>query len=369
MNSRASQLSRRAILAATASIAASDPALAAPPVLRGGHQVASAIRRGTPEDVGRIAELLVLDGQRRMGLDPGVWRMARDPRARIESAVRASVDGDGRARELWLLAEAGGRMVGVAHAMIVPVPPIYDVRTGHPGLLLDDCCTTADAPPDTAEALLEAMEAALHGLGVATLIASCAVGDPWRTLYDRRGYEAVTWYMGKQGFEGRERPSDVRSAAVADVPDIVALSADHRRTLARLNPRFWTPHPEADVRFGTWMRYSLTLRDRDMMVAGPPGGVHGYVIAQPVAPLLVPAVHAFEDIGVIDDFYDRDFADVAAISDRSAVAADLLSAAESAFARRSFTAGLVVCPAAWTSKAALLRRRGYHVVKQWMLKA
>jgi hypothetical protein len=316
-----------------------------------------------------MTDLLVLDGRRRMGLDPGVWRMAGDPGARIESAVRASVEGDARTRELWLLAETGGRMVGVAHAIIVPVPPIYDVRTGPPGLLLDDCCTTGDAPPGAAEALLDATEAALRGSGVASLIASCAVGDPWRTLYERRGYEAVTWYMGKQGFESRERPSDVRSAVVGDIPDIVALSADHRKTLARLNPRFWTLNPEADARFGTWMRYSLTLRDRDMMVAGPPGGVHGYVIAQPVAPLLVPAVHTFEDIGVIDDFYDRDFADVAAISDRSAVAADLLSAAESAFARRSFTAGLVVCPAAWTSKASLLRRRGYRVVKQWMLKA
>ena len=33
-----------------------------------------------------------------------------------------------------------------------------------------------------------------------------------------------------------------------------------------------------------------------------------------------------------------------------------------------FTAALAVCPAAWTSKAALLERRGYSTAKLWMLK-
>jgi hypothetical protein len=45
-----------------------------------------------------------------------------------------------------------------------------------------------------------------------------------------------------------------------------------------------------------------------------------------------------------------------------------LAAAERAFARRSFTTALAVCPAAWASKAALLERAGYRTAKMWMLK-
>ena len=51
-----------------------------------------------------------------------------------------------------------------------------------------------------------------------------------------------------------------------------------------------------------------------MFVAVEAGEVHGYIIAQPVAPLLVPAAHEIAAIGVIDDFYDADFADVSAVS-------------------------------------------------------
>jgi hypothetical protein len=71
---------------------------------------------------------------------------------------------------------------------------------------------------------------------------------------------------------------------------------------------------------------------------------------------------------VIDDFYDQDFANVAAVSNGGATAADLLSAAESAFARRGFATALAVCPAAWTAKVSLLGREGYRTAKLWMLK-
>src|SRR5262249_42069500 len=156
------------------------------------------------------------------------------------------------------------------------------------------------------------------------------------------------------------------------VPGIVRLSADHRRTLAALNPRFWHIHAEADSRFDQWMRRSLTLADRDMLVAptqasaqagmqGP--AIQGYVIAQPCSPLLVPPVDDCAALGVIDDFYDQDSADVAAVTNDGASATDLLAAAEAAFARRRIDSALVVCPAAWSSKIEPLERRGYRTAK------
>jgi hypothetical protein len=96
--------------------------------------------------------------------------------------------------------------------------------------------------------------------------------------------------MAKHGFTRDALSPKVRPANVEDVPGIVKRSAEHWRTLAKINPRFWHIHPEADSRFDAWMRRSLTFKDRDMLVVAEAGEVHGYVIAQPIAPLLIPAV-------------------------------------------------------------------------------
>jgi GNAT superfamily N-acetyltransferase len=266
-----------------------------------------------------------------------------------------------------LLAEASGRLVGITHAMIVPVPPVYGVPAS-PGLFLDDCFTAPDASPDTAEALLEATEAALRSAGAGALIASHAERGPWRPLYERYGYQPVTLYMAKHRFEAHDAPSGLRNALPGDVPDIVKLNADHRATLAKLNPRFWPLRPDAETRFKTWMTYSLTLKDRDMLVARGPDQMHGYAIAQPISRLLIPAAHDIAAVGVIDDFYDLDFANVSALVNDGATAARLISAAESAFARRGFAAALAICPAAWASKAQFLKQQGYRTAKLWMFK-
>ena len=326
------------------------------------------IRPATPNDLPGIVSLLIQDAQERRSLDPLLWRLAADALPRIERAVGAVLNKSATpARELWLVAEHAGRIVGVTHAMTVPVPPIYDDRASRPGLFLDDCFTLADAPSGTAEALLVATEAALRTAGASSLIASCPAAAPLRPLYERHGYEPVTLYMAKHRFVPDTLRPSVRPASAEDVPGIVKLSAEHRKTLAQVNPRFWHIHHEADSRFDAWMRRSLTLNDRDMCVAVEAGAVHGYIIAQPISPLLVPAAHEAA-IGVIDDFYDKDFADVSAVSNDRPNGENLLAAAESAFARRGVGSALVVCPSAWPSKISLLERRGYRTSKLWMLR-
>ena len=326
------------------------------------------IRRATSRDIPGMVDILLFDAERRRALDPALWPLTADASARIATALDRGLAGaNPSARELWLLAETSGQLVGITHAMIVPAPPIYGVAVS-PGLFLDDCFTTPEAPSGTAEALLAATEGALRDAGAGGLSASHPAAGPWRPLYESHGYEPVTLYMAKHGFSVHDLPSDLRRARREDVQHIINLSADHRSTLARLNPRFWPPHPEADARFKAWMSYSLTLADRDMIVADASDGMHGYIIAQPVSRLLIPAVHEIGAIGVIDDWFDRDFADVSTLVGGGATAANLLAAAESAFARRAFASALVVCPAAWTSKAALLERHGYRTAKVWMLK-
>jgi hypothetical protein len=326
------------------------------------------IRPATPHDLPGIVSLLIQDARERRSLDPRLWRLAANAPARVETTVAAALDSSAASAELWLVAEHSGRIVGVAHAMRVPVPPIYDGAAGPPGLLLDDCFTSADAPSGTAEALLVATEVALRTAGAPSLIASCPAAGPLRPLYERHGYEPVTLYLAKHRFGPDALPPRVRPAGAEDVPAIVQLSAEHRKTLAKVNPRFWHIHPEADGRFDAWMRRSLTLKDRDMRVAGVPGEMHGYIIAQPCSLLLIPIAHDVAAIGVIDDFYDEDFATVSAVSNGGSSGEGLLAAAESAFVRRSVDSALVVCPAAWPSKISLLERSGYRTAKLWMLR-
>jgi hypothetical protein len=59
---------------------------------------------------------------------------------------------------------------------------------------------------------------------------------------------------------------------------------------------------------------------------------------------------------------------VSATTDGHASATNLLAAAEIAFARRGIESALVVCPAAWISKRAVLVHNGYRTAKLWMLK-
>ncbi|NNE87871.1 MAG: hypothetical protein HKN27_07320 [Silicimonas sp.] len=113
------------------------------------------------------------------------------------------------------------------------------------------------------------------------------------------------------------------------------MSAENRDILYDLNA-FWKPHDEADARFENWMKRSLSLTDRDMFVSDDT--VDGYVISQPATPLHIPPAH------------------------------DLLSAADSALKVRWREACIVVCPAAWTSKIALLEGAGYATAIVWYIK-
>src|SRR5262249_40228926 len=119
-------------------------------------------RLATPQDLPAIVALLMQDAEARRALDPMLLRIAGDAPSRIERAAGAALNGSQTpVRELWFVAEHAGRIVGVTHAMLVPVPPIYDGSAGPPGLLLDDCFISADAPSVAVEALFSATEGAL----------------------------------------------------------------------------------------------------------------------------------------------------------------------------------------------------------------
>ncbi|MEO9339912.1 hypothetical protein ABFT80_21015 [Mesorhizobium sp. SB112] len=326
------------------------------------------IRAATLADLSPIVELLMQDARNRQTYDPLLWALADDAQQKVEEAVKFALTAQKQPfRQKWLIAEADDRIVGIIHSALLPVPPIYAGEWGEPGLLMPECFVVQDAPPGTIEALVDAAEADLRGAGAELLLASFIHGDDWRSCFEERGYEPLTLYLAKSGLENTPRPVDVRSASVDDIEGIVSRSAENRTILAQLDV-FWTPHAEANDRFRNWMKRSLTLEDRDMLVAGSPDALEGYVIAQPASRLHFPPAHDITATGVIDDYFHSEYANPAKMQDGAGSAISLLRAAEAAFAGRGVRTALVVCPAAWPSKISVLQNAGYETAMVWMIK-
>ncbi|WP_333828216.1 hypothetical protein [Pararhodobacter sp.] len=326
------------------------------------------IRPARLSDLDALCGLLLADARERQAKDSALWRLADDPREKIRAVVKAAMENENPPfRQQWLIAQAGGAIVGVAHSILLPVPPIYAGESGPPGLIMEDCFVAPGAPGETRAALLDAAEADLVKAGARILLASSQVGGAWETAYAARGYEPLTLYFARTGLSPENTPTDVRKATADDVPAIVASSAVNRQVLFALH-RFWKPHADAYSRFGAWMTRSLTLSDRDMFVPGAGDTPKSYAISQPATPLHFPAPHDISRIGVIDDFYHDAFADPERLSADASDAAALFAAAEAARARRGNDAVLVVCPAAWQSKIDLLKSAGYSNAITWFIR-
>ncbi len=322
----------------------------------------------TIDDLPEMLQLLDADAKLRHSTNPVLWAYDENTRSRIETNLRLVLeDNNPRIREYWLLAKDDGRPVGITRAIIVPVPPIYQVETA-PGLMLDECYAVADAPAGTIQSLLESTQGALREAGCGAFISSCCAGSPWRQVLEENGYAPVTLFMSKDGFQNNEILSPMDVAADDDIAGIIARSTEHRQNLSEANPVFWNIHPDADSIFEKWMRISLTLEDRTMLVARNNEVIDGYAIAQPVTAVQMPMTHDPSGIGAIDDFYHRDFGDRSRLMNEGSGATELLKAAEGAFEQRGVRAALVVCPDNWRSKKTFLINNGYTTAKTWMLK-
>jgi hypothetical protein len=327
------------------------------------------IRPATVADLGSITELLLADAKERSVADPRLWRLADDAQTKIYETIKIAMEAEKAPfRQQWLVAELGGKIVGVTHSILLPVPPIYAGRSGPPGLIMEDCYVSPDAPEETQAELLIAAETDLIGAGALILLASSVVSGTWERKYGESGYAPLTAYYAKTGLSAQQEHSIVRSATEMDVPGIVAASAVHRRILDDLHHVFWEPHPDADARFGAWMTRSLTLSDRDMFVAEHDNHIRGYSISHPATPLHFPTPHDISGVGVIDDFYHEATQDKEKLAQTQDEAKALFSAAEAARAERGNHSVLVVCPAHWTSKIKILEQLGYRNAITWHIK-
>jgi len=328
------------------------------------------IRPAMLSDLERLSELLLADAKARCALDPGLWKLDSAAQDKILAAVRLAMEADKPAfRQQWLVADTGQDIVGVTHSILLPIPPIYAGEFGPPGLIMEDCFIKAAAPPETRAALLQAAEADLVDAGARILLASSVEGGDWEGEYLRHGFEPLTLYFAKTGLCEARDSTDVRQAIEEDVPNIVTSSAVNRQILKGLHPFFWKPHDDADGRFGSWMKRSLTLSDRDMFVSDSGGRLRGYAISHPATPLHFPSPHDISAVGVIDDYFHEELEQSQGGFDAgSTTAAALLAAAETARKTRGDASVMVVCPAAWRSKIALLEQSGYRKAITWFIK-
>jgi hypothetical protein len=315
-----------------------------------------------------MADLLMLDAEQRQTLDATLWALKEDARDSVLAAVKGSMAAENPPfRQQWLVAEAEGAIVGLTHSILLPVPPIYAGLDGAPGLIMEDCFVAEAAPEGTAQALLAAAEDDLRGAGARVLLTSSVPGGDWCAVCQDQGYAPLTLYLSKNGLADGEMRTGVRKATEDDVPAIVKRSSEHRQILRDLDV-FWEPHPEADTRFGNWMKRSLTLMDRDMFVAGENVAVDGYAISQPATPLHFPPAHEISATGVIDDFHHVALQYPTMIGDDEGLAMALFEDATAALRARGNAACLVVCPAAWSSKIALLEKAGFETALIWLIK-
>ncbi len=264
----------------------------------------------------------------------------------------------------WVVAENAAGVTAAAHIVVMPPPPIYDLDGGVAGIVLGHWSAHNEGPGD---ALAAALESHLREQGVAMLVIACrADQDAARAAVVARGFRATTNFMLKTTLAPGES-APIRGAGEHDVPDLVAFNREARQRLHEANPEFWRSHPDADARFGLWMKFSLTMRDRSMFVSHHAGRATGFIIAQPASPVPL-SIAAADNVGVIDDFHCATFGRSLDHGTHDGVAGSLLTAAESDFIRRGKSTAMAVCPVAWKSKSDLLTGAGYVTQFTWFTK-
>jgi hypothetical protein len=270
----------------------------------------------------------------------------------IEAQIKRDID---TGQFEWLLAGTSTD-TAVARIAVIPPPPIYDLKGGLAGVVLGTWHMTD----------IEPLDQHLRDRGAAMLVMDCAANDePKRSQLETRGYIATTHYMLKTNLAAQAPSAAIRQATERDIPDLVAFNREARARLHEANPAFWTSHPDAEARFGLWMKFSLTMRDRAMFVSEDDTNLSGFIIAQPASPIQVPIKIDDAQIGVIDDFHCTTFGSALDRARDDTTGRQLLQAAESTFAAQDKTGAIAICPVTWAAKASVLEASGYKVHHTW----
>jgi GNAT superfamily N-acetyltransferase len=148
----------------------------------------------------------------------------------------------------------------------------------------------------------------------------------------------------------------LRSAKLADVLPIVALSGSYRSVLARYQPLFWS---EADDSRTHHLRYVAALVERRDILAFvhvTDGTIDGFVIGS-LSPS--PPVYAAGLTCSVDDFCLAD------AQDWDGVGRQLLDEVRRQARQRGATQVVVACPHFHKEKQSMLRAAGLTIASEW----
>lgn len=302
-------------------------------------------RKVNERDISRIATLV---GAERHGA-------LSNPPAAIAAQIKRDIEGSAGPFE-WILAEAEDNLT-VGRIAMIPAPPIYELK-GLAGVVLGTWPMEGTS--------IGPFDRHLRDRGAAMLVIACpAHDDAKRSQLEALGYTATTHYMLKPSLTQQHATPNIRAAAEADIPALVAFNREARERLYEANPAFWKSHPDAEARFGFWMKMSLTMRDRTILVSEHNGQPCGFLITQPPSPIQIPITLDDAKIGVIDDFHAVSFGASLTARHDPASASALLLIAEADFAKRGRTAAMAICPVAWHAKRGHLEEAGYKTQHTW----
>lgn len=309
------------------------------------------------EDVGTIMDLVLAS------LKPPANALPSSPQE-IERRVRQVITTPNGAFH-WVIAKQQADVAVVSIAEI-PAPPIYDLPGGHAAVTLGTWLSSEDLSTST---VFDAVEEYKKSRGAAMLVTCLPRTDQeTQAVANSRNYRATTDFMLKTGLVSGPLQRGIRAASTDDIDHLVAFNEETRQRLHEANPQFWNSHPEARARFAFWMRMSLNMRDRQILVAMNEVEPTGFIIAQPASPIQVPLTLDDSRMGVIDDFHAMAFGSSLTKPSAHVDGRSLLAAAESELATHGKQEAIAICPSAWTAKQALLREAGYATLSTWFTK-
>ena len=320
------------------------------------------IRIARQEDVAGIAALIARSGESKPSSTATGRLRARTAPEIVTSVCRDLETPHGQIH--WVVVGAAADPAAAAQIAVIPPPPIYDLEGGLAGIVLGHWSRRDIA----AETLVAALERHLRERSAAMLVIACHAEDEAAcAAATAHGYRATTNFLVKATLTPNEPATTIRTAVEDDIPALVAFNREARDRLHEANPVFWRSHPEAETRFGLWMKFSLTMRDRTIFVSHEGGRATGFIVAQPANPIPL-SIASDDSIGAIDDFHCPAFGHSLTAQSNDRSGDTLLAAAETDFVERGKTAAMAVCPAAWPAKSALLERAGYQTEFTWFTK-
>jgi hypothetical protein len=152
----------------------------------------------------------------------------------------------------------------------------------------------------------------------------------------------------------------IRPATVEDVPDMVALSDQHRLLLQQYQPVFWRKADNSQEMQIPYFEKLIADEAGIILIAEANRSIEGFIIAMPIP--VPPVYNPDGNTYLIDDFCVRH------IHSWATIGSILLKTAIQHIKARDVTQIVVVCPHLFEEKRSLLQSEGLAIASEWYVR-